>query len=582
MWFAVCAALVAQCGCGSPWRSKKLQPTLAPPKPSATEVATVSAHLPQARLPQQPPDNNDARDGRQQDAEGLPPGDNLPPNGKPAREPDVAGNIPVPTLGQRLRIPPSLPGAQAPQLRVPPSEPSSPELRNRVIDLLFPNLPQVWPLTLPRPTPERPAISLAELQELAVQYNPTLIQARANVTSMLGDAIQAGTHPNPIVGYEADTVGSSGTRNYQGLYFTQQIITANKLGLARNVYNVDVMNAQLAVRRTRLQVLADVKASYFSLLVAQENLIVSNALVHFMEEVYRLQRSRLKAGQAAPFEAGQLRGLAEMAKVQLNLAQNSYVASWKSLAARLGLPQMPLSPVQGRADMPVPVVQYDAALKRMLSVHPDILIGQNMESKARIALKLEQVKPVPDVYLYGTFQKDFTTPGVRSTTYNTQLGVPIPIWNRNRGGILSARGDLVQAAQQWRVAQVDLTARLANAFSQYQTNRYQVEQLLNHILPDYARAYRGVYEQHQAVPEVMGFEGIIVAQGNLASAVTAYIAALNLQWAAVADLSYLMQAETLEEMSVYGGGRPAPVTAEPVPAPAPNRRPAAPQQGGRR
>lgn len=505
----------------------------------------------------------------------------LRPNDKPPGSRDVAGNIPVPSLRRRLQIPASLPGAQAPQIHLPSSE-RAPALRNKVIELLFPDLPEVWPLALPRPTPRRPAISLNELQNLAVQYNPTLIAARANVTSLLGDAIQAGTHPNPMVGFESDTVGSSNNRDYQGIYMSQTVITANKLGLARAAANVDAMNAQLQVRRTRLQVLAQVKAAYFSLLVAQENLIVSNALVVFMDEVFRLQRARLQAGQAAGFEAGQLRGLADLAKVQLVTAQNNYVAAWKTLAARLGLPLMPITPVQGRADMPVPVVKYEAAFARMLSVHPDIIIGRNTRSRATIALKLEQVRPIPDLYVYGTFQKDYTTPGLPHTTYNTQVGVPLPIWNRNRGNILSAQGDLGQAAQQLARAQVELTEQLANTFSQYETNRYQVQQLLNHILPDYARAFRGVYEQHQVDPDLMGFEGIIVAQQNLGTAVAQYITALNLQWSAVADLSYLMQAETLEEMSAFGGG-PNPPVAEELPAPPANARRAMPvRQGGRR
>jgi cobalt-zinc-cadmium efflux system outer membrane protein len=539
------------------------------------------------RQPEVMDGDGESRENRDEES---PPGTRSRPNDEPIGSRDVAGNVAVPSLGQRLQIPPSLPGAQAPQMHLPSSE-RAPELRDQVINLLFPDMPEVWPLALPKPTPQRPAISLRELQDLAVRYNPTLIAARNNVTSLLGDAMQAGTHPNPMFGYESDTVGSSLTRDYQGLYFSQMVITANKLGLARAAANIDTMNAELSVRRTRLQVLAQVKAAYFSLLVAQENLIVSNALVVFMDEVFRLQRSRLKAGQAAGFEAGQLRGLANTALIQLVTAQNSYAAAWKTLAARLGLPLMPITPVRGRADMPVPVVRYDAAFARMLSVHPDILIGRNMRSRAEIALKLEKVRPIPDVFVYGTFQKDYTTPGVRSTSYNTQVGVPLPIWNRNRGNILSAEGDLGVAAQQLGRAQIDLTEQLANAFAQYETNRYQVELLLNHILPDYARAFRGVYEQHQVDPERYDFEGIILAEQNLAAEVVQYIAALNLQWSAVADLSYLMQAETLEEMSAYGGGQPSPAP-ERIPAPAPNQRPgvprsnqrpaAPPRQGGRR
>ncbi|HJT34171.1 MAG TPA: TolC family protein [Pirellulales bacterium] len=476
-------------------------------------------------------------------------------------------------LSQRLQLPPNLPGAQAPHLRLPAYDPENPGPRSHVIDKIFPDLPPVWPLDMPRPTPERPAMTLKQLQDLANQYNPLLIQARANVTSMEGDAINAGQHPNPIVGYESDTVGSSLSRDYQGIYVSQLVKTANKLNLARSAANVDVMNAQLAVRRTQMEVFARVKTNYFAVLVAQENVIVTGALVRLADEVFEIQRSRLRtAGEAAGFEPGQLRGLADIAKTQLVLAENTYVAAWKALVAHLGLPNMPPMPLVGRADMPVPVVTYQAALARMLSVHPDIMIGRNMVTRAQYALRLEEVTPIPDVVLYFTAQKDFTQPGARSTSYNSQVGLPLPIWNRNQGNIISARGDLGQARQQIRRAEMELTTRLANTFNQYSTNRITVQFYADKILPDYANAYRGVYELHQLAPEQMGFEGIIVAQTQLAQAIAGYIAALNLQWSAVADLSYLMQVETLEEMAAWGGGRETPGP-EPIPPPPAGARP---------
>lgn len=504
-----------------------------------------------------------------------------PPTAEPrsrARE-AVDRDVEETMLSQRLQLPPNLPGAQAPHLRLPAYDPENPGPRGHVIDKIFPDLPPVWPLDMPRPTPERPAMTLEQLQDLANQYNPLLIQARANVTSMEGDAINAGQHPNPIVGYESDTVGSSQSRDYQGIYVSQLVKTANKLNLARSAANVDVMNAQLAVRRTQMEVFARVKANYFAVLVAQENVIVTGALVRLADEVFKIQRSRLRtAGEAAGFEPGQLRGLADIAKTQLTSAENTYVAAWKALVAQLGLPNIPPMPLVGRADMPVPVVSYQAALARMLSVHPEILIGRNLVTRAQYALRLEEVTPIPDVVLYFTAQKDFTQPGARSTSYNSQVGLPLPIWNRNQGNIISARGDLGQARQQIRRAEMELTTRLANTFNQYSTNRITVQFYADKILPDYANAYRGVYELHQLAPEQMGFEGIIVAQTQLAQAIAGYIAALNLQWSAVADLSYLMQVETLEEMAALGGGREMPAP-EPIPPPPPGGRPNLP--GGR-
>ncbi|HVX15773.1 MAG TPA: TolC family protein [Pirellulales bacterium] len=478
--------------------------------------------------------------------------------------------------GRRLNLPATIPGAQAPQIHLPAYDPEHPEARNHIVDLLFPDLPKMWPLQLPKPTADRPAMSLRDLQELALQYNPAMIQTRANVNSILGDAIQAGTYPNPMFGYEADTVGSSLNRNYQGVYFSQWVVTANKLGLAQTVANVDVMNAQLQVRKMRFEVLSQVKAAYFALLVAEENLIVSDAFVRLVEEVYRIKRSRAK-GDAAPYEPAQLRGLANLARTRLIKARNNYVAAWKTLAARLGLPEMPPTAVHGRADMPVPVVTYEAALRRMLSVHPDIIVGRNMQVKARNALKLEEVRPIPDVFVYGTFQKDFTTPGARSTSYNTQVGVPLPLWNRNRGNILSAQGDLGQAVQQRRRAQVELTEKLAGTFALYETNRFQLQMFTDHVLPDYARAFRGTYERHNTEPNQVGFEDVIVVLQNLQDAVADYIDALGGQWSTVADLANLMQTETLEEMNAIGGGQSAPGP-QPIPPPGPERVPLPPAE----
>jgi cobalt-zinc-cadmium efflux system outer membrane protein len=501
---------------------------------------------------------------------------------------DIGEDVPDSPYTRRLRLPAEIPGARAPLVHLPPYDPEQPETRARVVERLFPDLPEMRPLALPKEMPGRPAMTLGQLQDLALQYNPTLIQARANVTSLLGDAIQAGTHPNPMFGYESDTVGSSQNRDYQGVYFSQLVKTANKLGLARQVANVDVMNAQLMVRRTRLDVLSQVKASYFAVLVAEENVIVSDALVRFMHEVFRVQRARATGPDVAGFEPAQLRGLANLAKTQLILAQNSYIAAWKTLATKLGLPLMPPTALRGRADMTVPVIAYEAALRRMLSVHPDILIGRNMASKARYALKLEKVKPIPDVFVYGTFQKDFTTPGLPHTSYNTQVGVPVPIWDRNRGNILSAEGDLGQAQQQLRRAQMDLTAQLANTFAQYETNRYQLQMYAEHVLPDYARAFRSVYERHNSEPGQVGFEDVVLVQQNLAAMVPLYIGALNGQWSAVADLANLMQIEDFDEMATVGRGQAQPAP-EPVPAPRaeqraplPPARPAPRQQGGRR
>lgn len=453
-----------------------------------------------------------------------------------------------PKLSERLKIPTELPGADVPPLSLPPYDPDAPQVREQAIDELFPDLPtvpakvQVIPGAADRP------LTLEDLQQLALSNNPLIVQATADIESAMGLAIDAGTHPNPIIGYEADTVSSSGTRNYQGVYMSQQIITAGKLELAQAKANVDVMNSQLNAKKARLELLARVRAQYFAVLVAKENETITEALVRFTDEAYRVQVEQLKGGQSAAYEPMQLRVLANQARAALNLAQNRYISASKQLAATIGIPDLPPVNLAGRADVMVPLMNYDEVLTRVLNTHTDMLVARNEETQSRIALRLEEITPIPDVVFYGTLQKDFTNPAFNKQSYNMQIGVPVPLWDRNKGGIRAAQGKVVRSVEERAKVRNELTNKLADAFERYQNNLNLIEYYRTQIIPDQSRAYRGVYERHQQEPDAVGFGDIVVAQQALLSSITTYINALGAKWTAVTDLSALLQVESMQEL----------------------------------
>ncbi|HTI51275.1 MAG TPA: TolC family protein [Planctomycetaceae bacterium] len=187
------------------------------------------------------------------------------------------------TLSERLKIPETLPGADAPPLVLPPDDPDHPELKTQAIEDLFPVMSRLEAGIRTEGAPDMPRFSLADLEQIALNNNPKITQAAADVEAAVGAAIQSGAYPNPTVGYEADTVGSAGTRNYQGMFFTQDIITAGKLELSRAIANVDLMNKQLALRKARAELLQKVRSGYFAVLVARENLKYSQGLVKFTD-----------------------------------------------------------------------------------------------------------------------------------------------------------------------------------------------------------------------------------------------------------------------------------------------------------
>jgi cobalt-zinc-cadmium efflux system outer membrane protein len=464
---------------------------------------------------------------------------------------------------QRLLIPADLPGADAPPIKLPQDRAE----RARFLRQFYPPIPAPPPLPPPAPGPEGHPMTLADLQRLAEAYSPTIKNAVAAVQAARGAAFQAGQYPNPTLAYEHDTV-ETGPAGYPGFYVDQVIKTGGKLTVAQAAAAMDVLTAELALRRARSDLRYAVRGYYFAVLVALENIRVSEALYRFTHEVYRIQVDLVGGAEGAAYEPMQLRPLVLQAQLNLTQAQNQYLASWRQLAAGLGLPDMPPTELEGRVDQPVPVFDYESVMAR-LGNHTDVLTAQVAIEKAKYNLKAQKLVPFSDVEVRLLVQKDFTTPP-NQIAHSANMQAVIPLWDRNRGGVRQAEWLLAQASVGPEQARNALITTLADAINRYQTARQTVE-VAGLQIRDQVRVYRGVYERRQQVPGQVGFGDIVTAEQTLSGFLSSYITALGLQWQAVVDVANLLQTEDL-----FQAGRqvqevtPLPDLKHLLPPPAPN------------
>ncbi|HLN32878.1 MAG TPA: TolC family protein [Gemmataceae bacterium] len=440
---------------------------------------------------------------------------------------------------QRLVVPPGLPGADAPPIT---KFPQDPVLKKKYIQALFPPLPAAPKMRPPAPGPEGRPMTLADFQRLAAVYSPAIKSAEAAVEAAKGAVKQAGAYPNPQFFFEQDTVGT-GPGGYEGFGFNQVVKTANKLKLQQAAAMMDLLNAQLALKRAYSDLAYQVRTNYFALLVALQGVKTNEALYRFTNEIYRVQVDKVEGQISAPYEPMQLRPLAIQARFNLVQAQNQYLASWRQLAATLGLRDMPPTEVAGCVDMPVPVFKYNEVLARVLADHTDVLTAINSIHKARFNLEFAKVTPVPDVTLNVLVQKDYTAPP-NLLVHSLQFGFPVPIFDHNQGNIKQAEGQLAQAAAGPDLARNSLTSSLADAYNRYETARYNVELALQQCR-DQVRAYSLLYSRYHQDPTAVAFGDVVTAQQTLAGYVAAYVTALGLQWTAVNDVANLLQTDDL-------------------------------------
>jgi cobalt-zinc-cadmium efflux system outer membrane protein len=475
---------------------------------------------------------------------------------QPAKEQKKGGPQP-----RRLEIPPGLIPTERPQFVYPKgaTDAEKKEYRRKY----FPPLQPLGEEPKPAPGPNGNPLTLSDLQRLARANNPDVVRAVAAVRAAEGAALQAGLHPNPSVGYAADTIGNAATAGFQGIFLDQPIKTAGKLELARQIASVDVVNAQVSLRAAQNDAATRVRAAYFGVLVSRENVKTLRALALFTDEAYEVNRQHLEAGFAAPYEPMQLRAQVFQVRNALIQARNSYQTAWRQLASAVGLPGLPVTQLAGRVDTALPVFRYEDVRDRVLARHTDVLTAQNDILRARLSLRLARITPVPDIDLQLKGQKDYTAAPHLWTT-SIQLTMPIPVLDRNQGNIMQAEALLRSAEEEPHKARDDLYARLADAFGRYETSRVQIEYFRKNILQDLVHGYQGMFNRYQTdtVPLISGkglpvpigsdvprFQDLVNAQQNLVTVIQNYLATLGATWTAVVDVANLLQTEDLFQMT---------------------------------
>jgi cobalt-zinc-cadmium efflux system outer membrane protein len=428
-------------------------------------------------------------------------------------------------------------------------DPKAPEMeRAKAVDRQFLPLGPLPAEVLPGPGPEGRPLTLNDLQKIALTNSPVIRQAAAAVEGAKGAAQQTRLYPNPSVGFSyANDIPSSDP--IVGGFISGVIKGAGKIKTAFDAANVDVKNADLALRRAESDLRTSVRDGYFAVLSARENLRVNRALVKLTDKVYEVMTDQLKGGVAAVYETMQLRVTAMQTRIAYVQAHNRYQAAWKQLAAAIFRPDLPLTELAGRIDSPLPRYQYDKVLAHVLTYHSDALTAKMGIGKAQSLLKLAQLTPYPDFTYTFNLQQDHPpgAPGAPSKVLGTlSFGVPLPVFDRNQGGIRQAQASLIQAVEEPHRVRSALITSLSDAFERYENNRVQLEMYQKDILPNQIQAFRAVVQRHARgeVGQLM-FTDLVTAEQGLVSVIGSYLGVLHDMWFAAVDIAALQQTPDL-------------------------------------
>jgi cobalt-zinc-cadmium efflux system outer membrane protein len=348
--------------------------------------------------------------------------------------------------------------------------------------------PRAKELPVPRadaPMPPQTArvipLTLDDLKRIALEYNPTLVQARMALSAAKGSYIQAGLYPNPVLGYVADEIGNDGSQGLQGGGIAQEIVTAGKLRLGQAVASHEIRQAQFGWEVQCWRVMNDVRVGYYEALLAQKTIEVNEQLLNIEEQILKSTQQLRTAQEVSEVDVLQARVEAENAQLNLSEARDIYQAVWKRLAAVLGRPGMTPAPLTGDIMQNLPFITWEESLTRLLAQSPELSQARAGVERARCGVAKQYAERIPNIEMGAALKKDT---GSGFTVVDVAVGMPLPIFNRNQGNILRAESALTSAQCEVRRIELELRDRLATTYQQYVNARRRAETYSKTILPN--------------------------------------------------------------------------------------------------
>lgn len=260
---------------------------------------------------------------------------------------------------------------------------------------------------------------------------------------------------------------------------------SGRIGHQKAVAGAELAAAQAERRYQQLLLETEAAKRYHALQLAAERFVLAAQRHQLADEFQIAGRRREQAGDMAELERLRLDLIRESARQMLDKAEGEYEEALGEIRAWLGLPAEALP-------QPTPLEPYGplAPLEQLqadLPAHPALLAANQRLEAASSGVALARAGRLPDPDLRLFRERDFLH-GRRQEVNGIGIGITVPLWDRNSGGIGERRAQMRRARAELQALERDLSSRLR------QSHRH-----LSHLLQQGAHYRTQVFEPARRV-----------------------------------------------------------------------------------
>jgi cobalt-zinc-cadmium efflux system outer membrane protein len=371
----------------------------------------------------------------------------------------------------------------------------------------------------------------------ATTVAPELRATEAEIAARTGNLTHADAWPNPTITLRADE--KLGIEDGRGGYSVNQVTITQALPLHRLEHQRRAAEAELEAARAnrsyqRLLLETRTAQAFHALQLASERQRLAQERLAFAEKLQlrgdhpgtdRLVR------YLSPLERARLDILRATAHQEVELAEGKWSESLAHFRSLLEMP--PEAQPETARLQPASSPESLGALLKRLATHPALQATQQTRDASLAAVDVARTQRYTDPTLSVIHEQDYLA-GERRNYTGLMLGIQLPVWNRNDGGVARARGEADRAEAELELQRRDLLSRLRQSHLHLGHLIGQAEHYLTHLLQP-ARQVLDLTRKGYIAGEQNGL-ALVDASNTYFDAQARYLELLRDAWGEAAEL----------------------------------------------
>jgi cobalt-zinc-cadmium efflux system outer membrane protein len=343
-------------------------------------------------------------------------------------------------------------------------------------------------------------LSTSEAVTYALAHNQDLAAARLKIDEARGQLLGSGRLANPELEVELRRSVRTSESSVQA-HFMQRFPLTARLSLEKAVSKAQLAAAEAEVRDFERRLAADVRVLAIKVLAQNEKLwIIARRLANSLERAQFLAK-RGETGEASSLELYQAELDRQQIKVESRRLSSESAALSNEMTFLVLANLRDVLFLSGSLQSPTELPPEDMSALSGFE-RPDLTAARHLAESAQKATDLAKARKWEDigVGLIASRERTEDAPKGLSEDYafGLRVSVPLPLWNRNEGGVAQARATALRAGTEAEALANSIQKEVGNTRVEMSNLAGLIEEMDTQLLPKANSLERALSESYSA------------------------------------------------------------------------------------